>query len=107
MRGLEVDPSLCGQSAARTRVMMIFTGRGRMERVKGIEPLPENAETPQAQALTSGPQEGYAQIRAQISEPTCAELGKVVGAWSRLSQPLKAGILAIVDSALLGNGGGQ
>ena len=38
MRGLEVDPSLCGQSAARTRVMMIFTGRGRMERVKGIEP---------------------------------------------------------------------
>jgi hypothetical protein len=78
-----------------------------MERVKGIEPSPENAETPQTQALTSGTQEGYTQIRAQISEPICAELAKVVGAWPRLSQPLKAGILAIVDSALTVNGGGQ
>jgi len=71
------------------------------------EPLPKNAETSQAQAVTSGTQAGYTQIRAQISEPVCSELAKVVVAWARLSQPLKAAIVAIVDSALPRNGGHQ
>ena len=69
------------------------------ERAKGFEPFTLNAEASQAQVLPNGTQGDHTQIRAQISEPLCPDLAKVVGAWSRLSQPLKAAILAIVDSA--------
>ena len=69
------------------------------ERAKGFEPSAQNAETTQAQAVTNGTKEDHTQIRAQISEPPEPDLAKVVGAWSRLSQPLKAAILAIVHSA--------
>ena len=78
-----------------------------MERAKGFEPSTPNAEVSQAQWFPNGTKEDHTQIRAQISEPTCPDLAKVVGAWSKLSHPLKAAILAIVDSAFPRNGGCQ
>jgi len=69
-----------------------------MERAKGFEPSTQNAETSQAQRTPEASQSDYAQIRAQISEPVDSELAKVVHAWSSLSQPLKAAILAIVGT---------
>jgi hypothetical protein len=70
-----------------------------MERAKGFEPSTQHSEGSQARLLTNDTRAGYTQIRAQISEPTCPDLAKVVGAWSSLSQPLKAAIVAIVHSA--------
>jgi hypothetical protein len=71
---------------------------GEMELAKGFEPSTQNPQITQSQSVTQAQDSGYTQIRAQMSEPIEPELAKVVGAWSRLSQPLKAAILAIVGS---------
>jgi len=76
-----------------------------MERAKGFEPFAQNGQEPQSQAVVKASQGDYTQIRAQISEPIDSELAKVVAAWSSLSQPLKAAILAIVGASR--NGGPQ
>ena len=46
------------------------------------------------------------QIASQISGAS-ADLQRVVDSWPALSAPLRAAILAIVDSALPRNGGGR
>jgi hypothetical protein len=71
-----------------------------MERAKGFEPSAQNAEVAQPQAFPNIDQEDYTQIRAQISRPVDSELAQVAAAWASLSQPLKAAILAIVNSVV-------
>jgi hypothetical protein len=70
-----------------------------LERAKGFEPSTQNSEPAQPQASPESTQEGYTQIRAQISEPIDSDLEKVCRAWSSLSQPLKAAILAIIGTS--------
>ena len=70
-----------------------------MELVKGIEPSTENSQEAQNQSATEAAQSDYTQIRAQIPDSSCPDLAQVVAAWSSLSQPLKAAILAIVGTA--------
>ena len=69
-----------------------------MERAKGFEPSAQNSEVTQPQAPANSSEEGYTQIRAQILNSADSDLQKVAVAWSSLSQPIKAAILAIVDS---------
>ena len=71
----------------------------KMERAKGFEPSTQKSEPAQLQSPPQSASEGYTQIRAQISGPVDSDLAQVVEAWRSLSQPLKAAILAIVNSA--------
>jgi hypothetical protein len=70
-----------------------------LERAKGFEPSAQKSESTQNQVFPQPAQEGYTQIRAQILGELGPELARVVAAWSSLSQPLKAAILAIIDSS--------
>jgi hypothetical protein len=69
-----------------------------LERAKGFEPLAQNSENTQNQASPQPAQEGCTQIRAQILGELGPELARVVAVWSKLPGPLKAAILAIVNS---------
>jgi hypothetical protein len=77
----------------------------QMERVKGIEPSAETSQVAKNQSVPTSAEDTYTQGRAQIQDSSCGDLAQVVGAWSSLSQPLKAAILAIVGVAK--NGGAQ
>ena len=70
----------------------------RMERAKGFEPSAQNWQSPQSQENPQAPDSDYTQIRAQISGPIDPDLSKVAQSWPALSPPLKAAILAIVNS---------
>ena len=70
-----------------------------MERAKGFEPSAQNSKGEQNQASQQPAQDDCTQIRAQILGELGPELEQVVAAWSLLSQPLKAAILAIVNSS--------
>jgi len=70
-----------------------------LERVKGIEPSPQNSESAHNQPLPTQAQAGYTQGRAQIPDAASPDLATVVAAWAKLSPPLKAAILAIVKSS--------
>jgi hypothetical protein len=76
-----------------------------LERVKGIEPSAETSQVAKNQSVPTSAEDTYTQGRAQIQDSSCGALAQVVGAWSSLSQPLKAAILAIVGVAK--NGGAQ
>ena len=76
-----------------------------VERVKGIEPsavTPQPIE-PQSASPSSAPP--YTQIRAQISGASLRELAHVVAHWDELSAPIRAAILALVDTTLAQRGG--
>ena len=74
----------------------------KLERAKGFEPSTALSQPAQRQAVPQFTSEGYTQIRAQISPGVCRDLPMVINAWAFLSRPLKAAILALVDSALGG-----
>jgi hypothetical protein len=76
-----------------------------LERVKGIEVFTENPQVADNQHPTQEGERGYTQIRAQIEKPLEPDLAAVVAAWPSLSAPLKAAIVAIVNTAT--NKGGQ
>jgi hypothetical protein len=71
---------------------------GELERAKGFEPSTHNSEGAQNPASPEPAQEGYTQIRAQILGELGPELARVVAVWLKLPAPLKAAILAIVNS---------
>jgi hypothetical protein len=70
-----------------------------MERAKGFEPSAENSEVLPNQQSSETAKVGCTQIRAQIPDSASPDLAKVVAAWAKLSPPLKAAILAIVNSS--------
>jgi hypothetical protein len=70
-----------------------------LERAKGFEPSAQNSKGKQNQASQQPAQDDCTQIRAQILSELGPELAQVVAAWSSLSQPLKAAILAIINSS--------
>ena len=76
-----------------------------MERVKGIEAFTDNLQPADNQQATQEGERAYTQIRAQIEKPLEPDLAAVVAAWSSLSAPLKAAIVAIANTAT--NKGGQ
>ena len=70
-----------------------------MERAKGFEP---SAQSEKAVDSIGSPQvssSDYTQIRAQILGQLGPELTRIVATWSKLPAPLKAAILAIVNSS--------
>jgi hypothetical protein len=67
--------------------------------VKGIEPENPQAQSSGFQPVKSSPESGYTQIRTQIEKPFNSDLDTVVSAWSKLSGPLRAAILAIAATA--------
>ncbi len=69
-----------------------------MERAKGFEPSAPNSQPADSQRVSNHAQAAYAQIRAQ-EKSLPPELQRIVAAWDELSGPLKAAILAIVESA--------
>jgi hypothetical protein len=71
----------------------------KLERVKGFEPSAESALDAQNQVTGTGGQADHTQIRAQIPDTLGRDVSLVVAAWPRLSGPLKAAILAIINSA--------
>ncbi len=71
----------------------------RWKRVKGIEPSTEDSKVVENESRRMSADAGHTQIRAQITGATRPDLSRVVAAWSQLSCPLKAAILAIVDSS--------
>jgi hypothetical protein len=71
-----------------------------VERAKGFEPFAQNSEVAQNQASPQPAQNDCTQIRAQIPDLSCPELARVVAVWSKLPAPLKAAILAIVNSSI-------
>ena len=66
--------------------------------MKGIEPSSDSSQVSQSESTPELGSEAYTQIRAQIPDASGRDLAQVVAAWSGLSSPLKAGILAIVRS---------
>ena len=70
-----------------------------MERVKGIEPSLENSKTLLNTGDSESLQAHYTQIRAQILVELGPDLTRVVAVWPNLPAPLKAAILAIVNSS--------
>ena len=73
--------------------------------MKGIEAFTDNSQVAEHQQATQEGERGYTQIRAQIETQLEPDLGAVVAAWPSLSAPLKAAIVAIVNTAT--NKGGQ
>ena len=71
---------------------------GKVDRVKGIEPFAEKSESVDSQPSSQTDKTDYTQIRAHATGATCPNLAKVVAVWSKLPAPLKAAILAIVES---------
>jgi len=69
-----------------------------MERAKGIEPSCKKLELIDSQAPAQIDKADYTQIRAHAAGSSCPNLAKVVASWSELSPPLKAAILAIINS---------
>jgi hypothetical protein len=70
-----------------------------LERVKGIEPSVETSQAAHNQSLPTLVQADYTQGHAQIPDVSSPDLTQVVAAWVKLSPPLKAAILAIVNSS--------
>ena len=65
---------------------------------EGFEPSAENLLVACNQSIASSVENGNTQIRAQIRDAVGRDLSRVVAAWPRLPGPLKAAILAIVNS---------
>jgi hypothetical protein len=70
-----------------------------MERAKGFEPFAEKSELVDSQASSQTGKSDYTHIRAHATGAPCPNLAKVVAGWSKLPAPLKAAILAIVNSS--------
>jgi hypothetical protein len=70
-----------------------------MERVKGIEPSTHNPQTIENQHAPKDGEAVYAQRSTQIQGKDGRDPAQVVEAWAELPAALKAGILAIVNSA--------
>ena len=70
-----------------------------MERLKGIEAFTGNPQVAQVEHIPGDGARAYTQMRAQIEEPLEPDLAAVVAAWSSLSAPLKAAIVAIANTA--------
>jgi hypothetical protein len=70
-----------------------------VERAKGFEPSAKKSESFDSKALPNSGNPAYTQIRAQILGGLGPELTQVAASWSKLPPALKAGILAIVQSA--------
>jgi hypothetical protein len=70
-----------------------------MERVKGIEPSSQSSQPVENQSGVEPNETAYTQIGAQIQGNDRRDLSLVVNAWAGLPAALKAGILAIVDTA--------
>ena len=66
---------------------------------RGREPFTEHTEVPHNQSIFESAQTGNTQIRAQIADALGRDLCQVVAAWSKIPAPLKAAILAIVNSS--------
>jgi hypothetical protein len=71
---------------------------GKMERAKGFEPSAEKSESVDSKWASQSDKSDYTQIRAHVTGAVCPNLAKVVAVWSKLPAPLKAAILAIVNS---------
>jgi hypothetical protein len=69
-----------------------------MERAKGFEPLLENSESIDSKYLPQHGKPDYTQIHAHAAGASCPDLSKVVAAWPKLPAPLKAAVLALVNS---------
>jgi hypothetical protein len=69
------------------------------QRVKGIEPSTKDSKVVDDQLSRKCAEASNTQMRAQIADAQGRDLSRVVAAWSQLSAPLKAVILAIVDSS--------
>jgi hypothetical protein len=69
-----------------------------LERAKGFEPSTQKSELIDSQASSQTDKTDYTQIRAQILGELGPELARAVAAWSKLPAPLKAAILAIINS---------
>jgi len=67
--------------------------------VKGIEPSTKHSKIVDDQLTRKCAEGSNTQIRAQIAGAPGRDLSRVGAAWSQLSAPLKAAILAIVDSS--------
>jgi hypothetical protein len=67
--------------------------------VKGIEPFSEVSQAPQDKSGADSGTSDHTQIRAQIPGALGRDLSEVVAAWADLPSPLKAAILAIVNSS--------
>lgn len=67
--------------------------------MKGIEPCAANPFVPNNQSVAVPARNDNTQIRAQILDALGRNLSRVVAAWDDLPGPLKAAILAIVDSS--------
>jgi hypothetical protein len=67
--------------------------------VKGIEPSSGLLRDAPIKQVPDSATSEHTQIRAQIADAPGCELLQVVAAWTELSAPLKAAILAIVQSS--------
>jgi hypothetical protein len=56
-------------------------------------------ESPSLRHISQGDSEAGTQLGTQAKVAACHQLAQVVSAWAKLSTPLKAAILAIVNSA--------
>jgi hypothetical protein len=67
--------------------------------VKGIEPSSQTSQPVESQTSAEPSEAAYTQIGAQIQGNDRRDLSLVVNAWAGLPAALKAGILAIVNTA--------
>ncbi len=70
-----------------------------MERAKGFELSAQNPQPAEIQYTPGEGERAYTQIGAQIQGNDRRDLAQVVNAWAELPAALKAGILAIVNTA--------
>jgi hypothetical protein len=66
---------------------------------EGFEPFAENPQAIQNHVVRDSSSSAHTQIRAQIADALGRDLSQVVAAWPKIPSPLKAAILAIVNSS--------
>ena len=86
---------------------LVDTGEVKVERAKGFEPSTEKSQPPEAQSPPPSTSPPCAQIRAQIPDASFRDLARVVASWPELSAPIRAAVLALVDTSLAQKGGAQ
>ena len=89
-----------GSVVMQKRYALALRRRHTKETVReGFEPFAEHTEVPHNQSILDSARSGNTQIRAQITDALGRDLSQVVAAWSKIPAPLKAAILAIVNSS--------
>jgi hypothetical protein len=77
---------------------LLFRGKRKMERVKGIEPSGKSAQAPDIQDGCCKANPEVSQMGAHLADKDRHNLARIVAAWPNLPEAIRAAIRALIAS---------